>query len=535
MFANGFFSSSQGLEDAGNYIWLLWHTSRGLPGENPIFFTDLLFYPFGASLKFDAPILNSIISFPISHLFGPMASYNFLILFSFLTTFWGFYLFLKYVSRSKIGGLVGALIFTFSAYRMTVFSLGQLDLLSTNWIGFTLYFIFRFFDNPKKIKNIFLSALFFNLNAYTDYRTFAIFGLFIVTLLLIKTITKFGMLKKGVLFFFLFSIIFISPLVAINFNNANISPRFTEVDSPRITATDLLAFVYPFKSLTSKYYSMAMPYVGVVSSILLFIYFLFIKKTNEDKKYLKIFTLLLLIFGVFSLGSEVRVFGKQVFESRFMPFVLLKNLPIFTFLRSPARFSLDVNIAISVLSAIATKSIFTRVKNKTFYNLLLTSVVFLTITHNFLFIPKINFNQTTKFSFLDTLQQKPNGNVLYIPFGYQDSFDQPNGIYTYNILLSQIHHQKPMVGGYLSYVNPNTLEALHYDKFLQNLISCQKGFVCSMAQDTDTKTTIERYNLKYLIIEKDTVNKKTIDFLSKSFKLRVLDSNKNFDILEIVN
>lgn len=535
MFANGFWSSSQGLEDAGNYIWLLWHTHQSILSQSSVFFTNLLFYPFGVSLKFDIPILNSVISLPISQVFGPMASYNFLIFFSFLTTFWGFYLFLKYLSKSKIGSLVGALIFTFSAYRLTALSLGQMDLLSTNWIGFTLFFIFKFFDSPKKIKNIFFSALFFSLNGYMDYRTFIIFGLFVGILFSVKNITNFKTLIKGTFLFLLFSLAFISPLILINYNSFTVSPTFIEADSPRVNTTDLLAFVYPLKSLTSKYYSMATPYIGIVSSALLTIYFLFIKKDEQDKKHVKVFTTLLLIFVILSLGHGVNIFGNQIFESRYMPFALLKNIPVFTFLRIPARFSLGVNIAVSVFSAFAIKQMLTKLNNKTFYSLSLASIIFLSIFQGFLFVPKIRFNQTTKFGFLQTLQQKPSGSVLYVPFGYQDSFDQPNGVYTYSILLSQIYHNKPIIGGYLSYVNPITLQNLHNDIFLQNLISCQKGFVCNQVSNTDTKLAIEKYNLKYLIIEKNAVSTKTYEFLNTSFKLKMIDTNKNFDILEILN
>ncbi|MFI5241220.1 MAG: hypothetical protein ACHQUA_02175, partial [Microgenomates group bacterium] len=116
---NTFWVSVLGKEDAANYIWLLWNTSTSiLSGSNP-FFTNLLFSPFGTSLTFDAPILNTIISLPIFLCCGAIASYNFLVILSFLGTFVGFYLFFNLLSNSKNASLIGASLITFSAYRLT--------------------------------------------------------------------------------------------------------------------------------------------------------------------------------------------------------------------------------------------------------------------------------------------------------------------------------------------------------------------------------------------------------------------------------
>ena len=108
-----------GPSDSSIFMWgLAWWPHALLHGINP-FFTNALFAPDRLALGGDVTIpLAALVTAPITLLFGPVASYNLLMLASpVLAAFFAFLL-CRYITRHFAASLVGGYLFGFSAYML---------------------------------------------------------------------------------------------------------------------------------------------------------------------------------------------------------------------------------------------------------------------------------------------------------------------------------------------------------------------------------------------------------------------------------
>lgn len=496
----GYYPVSQiGMDDGAANLWLIWHSCSAILEKTQLFFSSMLFAPDGASLKLDFPFFNSLIGLPAYLLGGPALTYNFLLLFGVVVSFWGFYLFVKSATQEKLSAVAGALIFTFSSYRLNTLGLGQLDLLGTQWLGFILYFLYS--------KKIFWFSLFTALTAYTDPRTFIFTSIFSLTILVYKIIfdKEKAQTLKGAMKWVLGVFLLILPLIFLNRENLLIQPIPLEPDSPKLVSADVLAYFIPFQFLSSKYYGLTIPFLGFLSII--FTAFYAFKKPKLDGRFKSLIFAGIVMF-VLSLGSGVNVMGENLFTSALMPYEIMKNIPILSLFRSPVRFSLGVVIPIAVFAALGIKEF---VKNKP--KPLVFVLYILLILQNFPFSPPITF---VKIDYEDRaltkLRSLTTKSVLFVPFGTMDSFDQPHGNFDWEMLTSQTVHQKPIVGGYLSYVEPKTLHSVLDDTFITKLFECQKKNLC---QKTEAEAFVNKFNVGYLLIKKDS-SKDLVEFSAKS-------------------
>lgn len=90
------------MDDGSANLWLIWHACTAILEKTSLFFSNNLFAPGGVSIKLDFPFLNSLIGLPAFVLGGPAFAYTFIVLFSFVVSFWGFYLFAKSITKEKI-------------------------------------------------------------------------------------------------------------------------------------------------------------------------------------------------------------------------------------------------------------------------------------------------------------------------------------------------------------------------------------------------------------------------------------------------
>jgi hypothetical protein len=135
-----------GWSDSTIFMWsLAWWPHAVLHGLNP-FFTDALFAPDRVDLGgVTAVPLAALVSAPITLLFGPIVSYNLLMLAS--PTLAAFFAFLlcRYITRSFAASLVGGYVFGFSTYMLGQM-LGHLHLVLIFPIPAAVHLTLRLID-----------------------------------------------------------------------------------------------------------------------------------------------------------------------------------------------------------------------------------------------------------------------------------------------------------------------------------------------------------------------------------------------------
>jgi hypothetical protein len=122
-------------QDLWEKLWDIWWVGEALRrGVNP-FFTDVLFYPGGASLLFH-PLnaTNGLLALPLRALFGAIATYNLLVLLSFVLSGYAVYLLARAHGCGRAAALIGGLAYTASTFHFFHTQLSHMELIPMQWL-----------------------------------------------------------------------------------------------------------------------------------------------------------------------------------------------------------------------------------------------------------------------------------------------------------------------------------------------------------------------------------------------------------------
>jgi hypothetical protein len=171
-----FFLSSKvigGPGDNFHFLWELWYVAHALCDlhKSPFFDPDV-FVPFGFSLIRNQDLSpGTVLLFsPLTHFFGEVFTYNFLVLASFPLTAFGIYLFARQLWSNRLAALLAGIIVGFCPYRFA-HAAGHLSIVSTQWIPFFFFYLERLISRPR-VKNAVLAGVFFGLSAWTTWYYF---------------------------------------------------------------------------------------------------------------------------------------------------------------------------------------------------------------------------------------------------------------------------------------------------------------------------------------------------------------------------
>jgi len=159
--------------DQFHFLWELWYVAHALFDlhKSPFFDPDV-FVPFGFSLIRNQDLSpGTVLLFsPLTHFFGEVFTYNFLILASFVLTGFGTYLLARELWSNRLAAFLAGIIVGFCPYRFA-HAAGHLSIVSTQWIPFLFLYLERLISRPR-LKNAVLTGLFFGLAAWTTWYYF---------------------------------------------------------------------------------------------------------------------------------------------------------------------------------------------------------------------------------------------------------------------------------------------------------------------------------------------------------------------------
>jgi hypothetical protein len=126
--------------DNYEYLWKMQWFSDALLGQHvsPVF-TPQIYYPAGPELTIsEITPAHTLLALPITRLFGPIVSYNLVIVASFVLTGFFTYLLAVRLGARRGAAWVAGLIFAFCLRRF-FHSTGHLGMMGTQWLALTLY------------------------------------------------------------------------------------------------------------------------------------------------------------------------------------------------------------------------------------------------------------------------------------------------------------------------------------------------------------------------------------------------------------
>jgi hypothetical protein len=153
------FTEIPGGGDAWHNVWNLWWAKQAVvSGQWNVYHTDLLYFPEGVNLYFHTLALTAgIMSLPIQLIgFNLLASYNLVVLSSFVLAGYGTFLLCHYlltISNFKFqisngAAFVGGIVFAFAPYHFA-HMFGHLNLTMVQWIPFYVLLLLKAMDAAK--------------------------------------------------------------------------------------------------------------------------------------------------------------------------------------------------------------------------------------------------------------------------------------------------------------------------------------------------------------------------------------------------
>ena len=451
-----------------NY-WYIWWTKKaalGLYFEQ--FYTDFIYYPIGARLSFEG-LYTAILGAALWPIFGGVLSYNLLFLSTYVLGAFGTYLLVLRLTGDSKASIVAGVIFVFFPLRNEYIDF--LNMMTIQWIPFLALWFIKMMDEPT-IRKALVTAVFFLLVVLSS-GYFAVSSTFMLAVILLwnarKTLNRdfaqsFGVFAVTSL---ALALPFIYPALTESLSgdsvlkNSHLTPDFS---------ADLFSFMVP--SWLNPLYA---EYVR-------HIYELFKTNITEWESYLGIFTVALMLLGVFkfearktgmwlllfllfvliSLGPYLQILGKQFDDTR-LPFYFLQELPVIESMRSPKRFLVTAMLAAAVLAGLGAHYLFTRKVTGHWSGLVLMMVLVGLIITDYWGWPRSLVTSDASYpSFFEEIARNEGDiAILHIPI---------TNITNSQPLYYQTIHGKRIIGGYVERPLPEAQEHLEQDnKFLAGL------------------------------------------------------------------
>jgi hypothetical protein len=157
------------------FQWANWWITHALRhGQSP-YHTEMIFYPQGADLYFlSFSWLNTFVWWPLQAIIGNSAAYNFTVWWSWPLAGFGAYLLAREVSDDRRAAFVAGLIYAFFPYHFA--QRNHLNLLSVQWIPFSLFFLIRSTRRSSVLDGI-LSGFFFAFSGLSGWHLMTLSGL----------------------------------------------------------------------------------------------------------------------------------------------------------------------------------------------------------------------------------------------------------------------------------------------------------------------------------------------------------------------
>lgn len=474
-----------------NFFWWFEYSISNI--LNPLVHT-YIFHPMG--LRMLDGIFPMLLFVPITKLFGSVVSYNLYVLTSFAVAGYGMFLLARHITNNVYAGFIAGIIFAFFPFHFGS-ALGHLHTLSIQWAPFFFLYLLKMSENPTS-KNIFLTSLFFAINAHTSWTITIMIAIFIGIFILFYwrcLFSKEYYLKT--ISFFVLCLVLSSPALYVMLSEIITNKHMAKSAGDFIYySSDLLGFVTPsplhsiFGNNTAEIYK---SFSGNISENITFIGYtvLFLSVVGAffswSSKYGKFFTTSVIVFFILSLGPVLHINGVYSFTRQnieiILPGFLSPYIPVLDMIRVPSRYFIMAMLGLSILSAYGICMIskwISESKLTSLARILLLIIIPLGIL--FEYMTKISTQNVVKVpefyhSLGDVDLRKP---ILEVPvnlIGARSHVGASDGKLMIHYYEYQKIHKKPIIGGYWSRVTPQYEAYLHSDPVLSYLATAKYDII----------------------------------------------------------
>lgn len=513
--------------DAYVYLWNIWNFwHQILSGNNP-FFTNFVMYPIGANLFFHtyAPLISTI-AFPFLKYLSLFMGISIII--AILLSSLSAYLLGYKLTHNKTASFVGGLFYGLSPIMHSFMqSQHYYFLFSSVFYPLGIYLLLIFF-NSKKIKYLYGVICLFWLVLLTDYYSAVLYSLLVSIFFILNEELN---IQKSIKYFKVGLISLIIPFILFYSFGKDFRQFINykqQVNSSSSCNTNILGFVTP---------NIVNPIIGMPQNInldtpsyflgwgILIIAIVSAIKYRKNK-YINSFTILFILFFLLSLGTNIKLGNKILFEGPTTLFYYFLKIPILSAIDCPIRFPIILQLCISVSIA------FFVANHKKLTKITIALFLLLIIEYG---VTNKDFSSTqlpTVYKYLSN--QSDYKTVLEIPSGISES----KSAFGYDWSIQALHsqqmywqtfYQKPRVGVYMSRLTRDKYEFFKSEPIISDIFNFSSANGERPKNNIDDQKIyefIKKFNLGYIILSPNPRQINFKEFVESEFKNYIIEKKE---------
>ena len=487
-------------------------------------------------------------------MFGEPLAYNILWLSSFILAALGAYLLIRYLTNNKIASFIGGFIYGFSPIHY-IFSTGFGGATHIEWIPFFILFLLKYINKPS-IKNIILTGIFLVLIIINEPHFALYIALFTIILLSYKFFSKPQLFKNkkfiitstiAIVITIIFFLFFYWGLIKITFSEENyLNPGIAQTEW---NSADLLSFFTPSvihtfwgdffeENIASQFTGNSTERTVYIGFIVLYLSSVALIYRKKDKDIL-FWGLNAIFFSILALGPFLHFLG-ELKPKIPMPYLFFYHyIPFFENIRATGRIFIIASLCFSVIAAFGMKFLLERLKNRKILISILSGIIFLILAIEF--FPTMPTSAIAPPQFYKNLAKEQEDFSIIQPL-ITTTYPYATMAHYYNS-----YHDKKFIGDefFDIFVRPKKdalkfeketpviNELLHYLPFGEEKMNSR--FIKHNYQEIGNYVIRNENNIKYLILDKDTIKNEGGYFTAQNFVNYKNFIEKNFNIQTIVD
>ncbi len=512
-------------------VWNLWWVKHAVIDlhSNP-FLCDYMFHPIGIDLTFyTLTIVNGFASVPLQPLLGLVTTNNVIVFATFVLSAYGAYLLLRYLLPRDVHPsvpFIAGVIYAFSSNRFLYASLGQFNILSTEWIPFYVLFLIKSRRRPRGTYYPLLAAVFLLLNGYTEF-TYASFLVVFTLVYFLYWLAVEGW-RKNLLFvrnLALMGTLFVVGMSPILYRMWRVMAVEGDIlveglGFANVFSADLLGFFVPSKlhpladlwrkSFDFSYLNFVFVGYGVLGLAILGAVSRFRDRAT------RFWIVAAIVFVAIALGPTLRINGQE--HELPLPFDLLLALPFFKGNRYPSRYSVMLALCWATLAGYGLHRVTSLLRGKGRRWVVSVAVVALVVfEHLSLPLPLSDFRVPEVY---DVIAEEPGDfAVLEMPLAWRNGF-RVTGTMDPVIMFEQYYqttHEKRLLGGNTSRNPEFKFQYFTEAPVINTIIALENGHEVDQAtweNDRELAPDVLRLlGVRYVIVHTGDVPSRLIDYV----------------------
>ena len=502
--------------DKCHMMWRFWWADFSFQNSLDFQHSNYIFYPGGTDIGGNLAYFTTFIGFLLVQFLDYVTAWNVIWFLGLVFGGYGCYLLANNFNKNYLSSIIAGIIFTFTTYHMA-HSLTHIGLSMIVWLPIFVLFLFKLLEKQSKYYSIVGGIIFF-LVSFTHLYYSVFITMFSIVFFVIYIFRQKKVSNKT--FITNFSILLIIGLISTSvlfLSNSSLNDEMPDrlLDEHIKFSTNLENLILPVPEHTTQILS---DYGMIISFYTFFdkpvhqlqienlvflgysvIFLSALAVIRYRQNHIWFWLLICGIFVVMSLGPELKIFHQStgiVLPDK----VFYDAVPEWDEIRAPARFIVMANLALAVLASYA---VYGLIKNKfsSFkQQIILTSIIGFVILFEFSMIPYPSTSEPIPDIYAEIKNDESKFAVLSAPIG---GVGDGGLMSDPTVLYHQIHHEKPIYGGYESRASSETM--MNTRTYFLNMFHILGSKYDVIKQDLPTHglSLFDHFDIKYVTLHKE--------------------------------